>query len=376
MKKILARASALATTDPEAALASLLEAWRSRRAPELAALVKRMSAAASKGREPITAQTRVELHRAWLAVEKKKDPADLDRLIDAVVKGQCADAQQRIDRLAKWPDDPRLRDALVDAVCARVTTLRVPLAVQPPLREAAPFTSKPNRPFWGRGMMPLLERLGDASVVPRLRAVPREGSEFERWLGARVQKLLPILEARPVPSLGAEELAAANGVAKALERSEAVVASAGRELDALYAAVWARPDDDEPRQVLADFLSERGDPRGEFINLQMARHRNEITSDGKRREKELLKLHKKDWLGPISRFIQAYYLRFERGFLVTCQLEHGTEKMTRAELEHPAWSTIREFRIHYFRKDAKILFVLLESYGANHVDGTFTRGIE
>jgi uncharacterized protein (TIGR02996 family) len=34
--------------------------------------------------------------------------------------------------------------------------------------------------------------------------------------------------------------------------------------DALLQAVLASPDDDTPRLVYADWLEERGDPRGEF----------------------------------------------------------------------------------------------------------------
>jgi uncharacterized protein (TIGR02996 family) len=37
----------------------------------------------------------------------------------------------------------------------------------------------------------------------------------------------------------------------------------------LLAAVRAEPDDDTPRLVLADWLEERGDPRGEFVRLQV-----------------------------------------------------------------------------------------------------------
>ena len=42
---------------------------------------------------------------------------------------------------------------------------------------------------------------------------------------------------------------------------------AGQSRDALFAEVWAHPDDDSPREVLADWLLEQGDPRGEYIGL-------------------------------------------------------------------------------------------------------------
>ena len=42
---------------------------------------------------------------------------------------------------------------------------------------------------------------------------------------------------------------------------------------AFIRAVQANPDDDAPRLVYADWLDERGDRRGEFLRLEIARHR-------------------------------------------------------------------------------------------------------
>lgn len=42
------------------------------------------------------------------------------------------------------------------------------------------------------------------------------------------------------------------------------------EEDAMLAAIEAAPDEDGPRLVYADWLQQRGDPRGEFIALQLA----------------------------------------------------------------------------------------------------------
>lgn len=76
----------------------------------------------------------------------------------------------------------------------------------------------------------------------------------------------------------------------------------------LLRAITSRPKDDAPRRVYADWLLEREDPRGEFINLQLA-----PTPDPKR-ENKLLKAHAKKWLGPF----QLKLLRkpvFRRGFV-------------------------------------------------------------
>ncbi len=40
--------------------------------------------------------------------------------------------------------------------------------------------------------------------------------------------------------------------------------------DAFLQAIIERPDDDAPRLIYADWLDERGDPRGEFIRVQCA----------------------------------------------------------------------------------------------------------
>ena len=38
--------------------------------------------------------------------------------------------------------------------------------------------------------------------------------------------------------------------------------------DAFLQAIRDAPDDDAPRLIYADWLDERGDPRGEFIRVQ------------------------------------------------------------------------------------------------------------
>lgn len=74
-------------------------------------------------------------------------------------------------------------------------------------------------------------------------------------------------------------------------------------------AIIAAPDDDLPRLVYADYLDERGDPRGEFIRLQIALANGEcdskpcLTPDAPacyqcrrhRRERQLLRQHRWTW---------------------------------------------------------------------------------
>src|SRR5262249_3119312 len=98
-------------------------------------------------------------------------------------------------------------------------------------------------------------------------------------------------------------------------------------IESLYAEVYANPNDDAPRVVLADALLERNDPRGEFITLQLARGRE---GEPSARELELLKKYRKQWLGPLATvlsFGKSYSsTAFTRGFVSTADFIFKTEK--------------------------------------------------
>jgi uncharacterized protein (TIGR02996 family) len=80
----------------------------------------------------------------------------------------------------------------------------------------------------------------------------------------------------------------------------------------MLAAVVAAPDDDAPRLVYADWLAERGDPRGEFIQLGC-----ELARTGApeldRRVGALWRKHELTWIEPFRDAIQTH--RWWRGFV-------------------------------------------------------------
>lgn len=108
----------------------------------------------------------------------------------------------------------------------------------------------------------------------------------------------------------------------------------------LYAAIYGDPDDDAPRHVLADYLSDRGDPRGEFISLQLARGRKRI---GLARELELLQANAAEWLGALAPVIDVPHSKFERGFLAHAAIVRNTKKLLRVLSPEPAWATVEHF---------------------------------
>jgi uncharacterized protein (TIGR02996 family) len=77
------------------------------------------------------------------------------------------------------------------------------------------------------------------------------------------------------------------------------------------------PEDNTPRFILADWLQDRGDPRGELLALDMQRHL--LPEDDPRwaalwhQERQLLRRHIFDWLGPLVDSISEW--TFRRGFL-------------------------------------------------------------
>ena len=88
-------------------------------------------------------------------------------------------------------------------------------------------------------------------------------------------------------------------------------------MDPFVAAVRAEWDDDLPRLIYADYLEERGDPRGEFIRTQV--ELSQTLDDNPRRqelldrESKLLKKHQCDWLGSLDEELIQW--DFRRGFL-------------------------------------------------------------
>jgi len=91
---------------------------------------------------------------------------------------------------------------------------------------------------------------------------------------------------------------------------------------ALLDAVYAAPEDREARLVYGDWLLERGDPRGELIQLQL---REPKTKAQAARETELVEAHAEEWIGRLTKI--TTWVELELGFLARCGLR-----------DTPAWA--------------------------------------
>src|SRR5262249_45444097 len=116
--------------------------------------------------------------------------------------------------------------------------------------------------------------------------------------------------------------------------------------DAFLQAIREEPDDDAVRLIFADWLEERGDPRGEFIRLQCALagmaeedERRPALND---RPGKLLRQHRPRRVGSLSSRVTDYV--FRRGFVeeitvsAAAFLTHGRELF-----DHHPIRTVRVF---------------------------------
>src|SRR5215469_11329163 len=92
--------------------------------------------------------------------------------------------------------------------------------------------------------------------------------------------------------------------------------------DAFVQAILANPEDDAPRLIFADWLDERGDPRGDFIRVQCQLARTTTDDPAKqallRREYELLAEWEAVWARALIGRVRRW--QFRRGFVEQVKL--------------------------------------------------------
>jgi uncharacterized protein (TIGR02996 family) len=194
----------------------------------------------------------------------------------------------------------------------------------------------------------VLAAQGDATVLAaidavldpavRERSMIRYGKQGLSALGlART-----ILAQREVPTLAGDARAIVERIRAKLDGLEREPSRAKKLARDLLEAVYASPDDDEPRLVYADALTEEGDVRGELIALQCAR-----AKDGgapSKRERALLKVHERAWLGSIEPAILKSGVVYERGFVASARYQLAKSGLA-DPFDRPEWSTLVELDV-------------------------------
>jgi uncharacterized protein (TIGR02996 family) len=116
------------------------------------------------------------------------------------------------------------------------------------------------------------------------------------------------------------------------------------DLSTLFRAVYEAPNDDSLKRVLADALQNAGDPRGDFIALQL---RSSVIS--RRRCDKLLARHRQAFLGALGtavvnpmnpNHLETTHERWEKGFLVEC-----TVRLTGTATDCLEWSMVKSLHV-------------------------------
>jgi uncharacterized protein (TIGR02996 family) len=318
-----------AVGESDRVLAGLLAAWQEQPAPELADAIERVSAQLPAS-PPITSRD------AWIAAADTEDPTALGSLLRDLVgeKVTMRDLAKRVAHLASLPGDPRVASRLVALIGQQ------------------PFTARSSkRPLWEPLFATLADRHADPRSVAALRALKPRAFGVTRmadWFREQVAELASTLAARfkkPPALTAAEAKSLAAIVARKPSKSPAParrVATKATEAD-LLAAVFASPDEDAPRLVYADYLLEKGDKRGELIQLQL---KPKLSLDERKRAYALAKKHGEHWAGPIYQAFLVQYqnpLLWRRGFLDGGTLlgRKLSKKFLAETTSDPRWATVR-----------------------------------
>jgi uncharacterized protein (TIGR02996 family) len=312
--------------DPERALALLLERWRATRDPRVSRVLFALSDRLAS--TPIAGEPRWRRRKEWNAVAAARQPRDTPRLVAAVGTFARKEATELLEAIDDWEPDPRVARGLL----AFVDT--------PP----DGFNGLRARPFWER-LLALVERHADAGFrneVDEYAAKYSDTQDYEihfDFLATRLADLAWSLnETRPAAKLRAKEAEAYQRLERLLEPT-AIARDERERIDELFAAVYANPQDDSVRLVLADALVAADDPRGEFIQLQC---RTKLSREARAREKELLGAYGRRWLGAIDRMVRRGAPTFRRGFAAALRLDHRERDEWEATRSRIEWATVEE----------------------------------
>ncbi len=301
------------------AMEPLLAAWRLCRSEALATVI-----AALDARMPRLAVAGVPGSEAYEARWQRKLAAE-----GAPMVGRFAatlDRVERLEALLAFAPDPRLSAA----VCQLLRDLR-----------PAGHDVEATRALWLRAAE-AVEVLDDPALVA-LRAVPHlwDGTHGVGGLALRLEVALTAIERRRPHGLDQLD-AAATALVSGLHAALVEPAWARRrddEQEALLARIYAAPADDGPRWVFADWLLERGDERGELIQLQL---RRELDAAARARLEVLTRRAEKRWVGPLAPVLQKPV--FRRGFVAEGWLVWAHRGQLEALGSHPAFATLERLR--------------------------------
>ncbi len=313
--------TALDERDEALALEHLLSAWRVSRAPEVERVVRAFSDGLcppdkahshphplrvldSWSRAPRLTQVTLahELRRVGRQVEP---PWDLKYLLE---------------RASALPEDPRMREVLLDAATT-LNAQRYPAVCLAVCLE--------------------IKRLADSLLTEELarwcESLPAEDARRPYW-----ERVLKLPQAAVTLPTAAESqlLEVLSTRAGSVGRDVPMPESAGRLLERVY----ENPDDLAARLVLADALLDSRDPLGELIQLQCQPEPSPEAGD---RALSLLARHQVRWLSTLTPTPRPEQVKFERGFPHRVLLDDNPP-LNLDVAPNAGWQTVREVDLSFY----------------------------
>lgn len=260
----LERALAHATRgDLAAVIGEVLEVWRETRAVELADLIDRASRLLPTYDRPLSIDRcdDTAIEKAWQQAFTKHPVAAMPQLLQYSSTGAETHFAKRWACLASLPDDPRISRRVAACLASSISDLTLEI-----LERGREATSWAAAKLIARDIEVIIDEGNDD---------PYSAWETENL--ARSQKFAFARErpAGKLPNTAAPLVAA---IERELERLEAPVRAEAALIDAI-ADDWK---DDEPRSIYADWLIERGHPRGEYLALLLRGEKRQTPAQRRR----------------------------------------------------------------------------------------------
>ncbi|MBL8722291.1 MAG: TIGR02996 domain-containing protein [Myxococcales bacterium] len=341
--------AALDRGDVDEALRALLEAWRATRSPRVAEVIDRVSVEVTAKRPFVANGGVAQRTAAVVAALGREDPLELGALLAQPWPGRWQDAEILLDALCAQPADPRIAASLARLI------------------DTAPYDSYRTGDFYRRLLLQL-QHLADARVVPLLESArQRPRSRYFAQVANAIGSTITHLQGQVVAPLSTEETEDLSALEGRFAGERARQSASRRSEEELLAAIAATPDDLALRQVYADFLVERGDPRGEHIALGLLRHAGRDTPATRRKEEAIAKKHGARWIGALDQVLAPEGRVFDCGFLVEATLQLAARKGRLPEqvpeaLRDPALGSVRRLHLgtsFHTAEHAKLLVDIL-----------------
>jgi uncharacterized protein (TIGR02996 family) len=294
------------------AIEAMLVAWRDTRVPAIADAIDRATRLLPSWEKPLGTSAKA-VHEAWMRALRDDPAGAMPQLLQNVNIGGTSAAEQHVVELATLADDPRI-------------ALRLAAITRQP-------TISPQRAQYWKSLLEIIARARDVRTCEPVRRQFRDFTvthldhyrQARRILGDFVIDPSSVFSSWPLELVDARERKELDEVAAALGALEAKVDPTERQLIAAIAESW---NDEGPRLVYADWLSERDHPRGELIVLATKKRRTGAET------KRMAELAKAPYIhGALS---DLGGLEVERGLPKTLSIAYWASSITwHAVVGHP-----------------------------------------